>query len=85
MATETKRINITLDSAQAEKLSRMAERSHLQEGTLARSLLCIALDAADPDASHVHLILESIPGALDRAMAGSREIRSGQGIPIEDF
>lgn len=85
MPAVAKRINITLDAEQAAKLALMAERSHLQEGTLARSLLCVAIDAADPDASHVHMILESIPGALERAKVGSREIRAGKGIPLEDF
>lgn len=69
----------------AAKLARMAERSHLQEGTLARSLLSVAIDAADPDESHIHMILDSIPGALERAQAGSREIQAGKGIAIEDI
>lgn len=85
MATEQKRINITLDSEQWIKLSRMAERSHLQEGTLARSLLSVAIDAANPEESHVHLLLSSIPGALARAQAGSAEARTGKGVPIEDI
>jgi hypothetical protein len=84
MHTEPKRINITLDAAQASKLARMAERAHLQEGTLARSLLSVAIDAADPEESHVHTLLSAIPGALERAQAGSRELRAGKGIPIED-
>jgi hypothetical protein len=45
----------------------------------------VTIDAADPDSSHVHLILEAIPGALERAQAGSREIRAGKGVPIEDL
>ena len=32
------RLNVTLDAQYAEKLSRLAERTHAQEGTLARSL-----------------------------------------------
>jgi predicted transcriptional regulator len=79
-----KRINVTLDPAQAAKLARLAERSHLQEGTLARSLLSVAIDAADPDAHHVHLILDSIPGALDRATAGLAEARAGETVPIDE-
>ena len=38
------RLNVTLDAQYAEKLSRLAERTHTQEGTLARSLLSQALD-----------------------------------------
>ncbi|MBS1885970.1 MAG: hypothetical protein JSU06_02170 [Actinobacteria bacterium] len=48
-----KRINVTLDEAHAEKLARLAERTHVQEGTLARSLLCTALDDADPGAARI--------------------------------
>src|SRR3954447_16884309 len=33
------RINVTLDAEYASKLSRLAERMHVQEGTLAKSLL----------------------------------------------
>lgn len=85
MEASPKRINVTLDGEQAEKLARMAERSHLQEGTLAKSLLSIAIDSADPDASHVHLILDSIPGALARAQAGLQEARAGKGIPLDEL
>jgi predicted transcriptional regulator len=85
MPAAQKRINITLDPAQAAKLSRMAERSHLQEGTLARSLLSVAIDAADPDAQHVHLILESIPGPLDRISAGLAQAQAGETISIDEI
>lgn len=85
MHAEPKRINVTLDAAQAAKLARLAERSHLQEGTLARSLLSVAIDAADPDERQIHMILDSIPGALERARAGSNEIRAGKGVPVEDI
>lgn len=84
MAAEPKRINVTLDAEQAEKLALMAERSHLQEGTLARSLLSVAIDSADPDARHVHLILESIPGALERARLGLAQAQAGELIPLDE-
>jgi predicted transcriptional regulator len=38
-----KRLNIELDDEHAEKLARLAERTHIEPGTLARSLLSIAL------------------------------------------
>lgn len=44
----------------------------------------ITLDAADPDASHVHMILESIPGALDRAYAGLEQAKAGDVVPIDE-
>ena len=36
-------------------------RAHMQEGTLARSLLSQAIDDADPDARHVVEIPDGIP------------------------
>lgn len=44
----------------------LAERSHVQEGTLARSLLSTALDDADPEAQRITEILDAIPGAWER-------------------
>lgn len=85
MAAVSKRINVALDPAQAAKLARMAERSHLQEGTLARSLLSVAIDAADPDASHVHLMLDSISGAFDRAQEGLAQAQAGETVSIDDL
>lgn len=85
MEASPKRINVTLDAEQAEKLARMAERSHLQEGTLAKSLLSVAIDAAEPDAAHVHLILDSIPGALARAQQGLVEAHSDAVIPADEL
>ena len=49
---DMERLNITLDDEQAAKLSRLADRLHLQAGTVARSLLSTAIDEADPDAGH---------------------------------
>lgn len=85
MEASPKRINVTLDAEQAEKLARMAERSHLQEGTLAKSLLSVAIDAANPDASHIHVILDSIPGALARAQEGLAQAHAGETIPLDEL
>ena len=40
----TQRLNITLDGEHASKLARLAARVHVNEGTLARSLLSSAID-----------------------------------------
>jgi predicted transcriptional regulator len=40
----SRRVNITLDDEHAAKLSRLAQRVHVNEGTLARSLLSTAID-----------------------------------------
>ncbi len=59
MVAAAKRINVTLDDEHADKLARLAARTHMQEGTLARSLLATALDDVDPDARRITEILGS--------------------------
>jgi predicted transcriptional regulator len=81
----TVRLNVTLDGEHAVKLSRLAERTHTQEGTLARSLLSVALDEADPDARHLVELLDGIPGAYERAREGLEEARSGRTIPLSEL
>jgi hypothetical protein len=85
VARAQRRINITLDEEHAIRLSHLAERAHIQEGTLARSLLAQALDDAEPDPKDITAILDSIPGALARARRGWREIKAGKGIPLEEL
>ncbi len=82
---EQNRFNVQLDEEHALKLRALAARTHVNPGTLARSLLATALDSADPDAASIVAILDSIPGALDRAQEGSRQIRSGKGIPLSEL
>lgn len=77
------RLNITLDDEQAEKLARLADRMHIQPGTIARSLLSSALDEADPDAHNVAALLDGIPGALGRAQLGREQARTGETIPLD--
>ena len=83
MARGQTRINVSLDPEYAEKLATLAERAHLQEGTLARSLLSQAIDEADVDARSVVEILDGIPGAFERAERGIEQIRAGEGIPLD--
>ena len=79
------RLNITLDGEHAAKLRRLAERVHVQAGTLARSLLSSALDEADPDARNVTDLLDAIPGAFDRAQLGLQQARRGETIPLDQL
>ncbi|MGH2944997.1 MAG: hypothetical protein ACRDPC_01790 [Solirubrobacteraceae bacterium] len=79
------RLNITLDDEQAEKLSRLAERMHVQPGTVARSLLSNAIDEADPDARNVVDLLDGIPGAYERAQLGLRQAQAGQTVPLDEL
>jgi predicted transcriptional regulator len=77
------RLNITLDDDQAEKLARLAERMHVQPGTVARSLLSTAIDDADPDPRNIVAVLDSIDGAWDRVQLGAEQARAGQTIPLD--
>jgi hypothetical protein len=79
------RLNITLEDDQAEKLARLAARMHVQPGTLARSLLSIAIDEADPDARDMVALLDGLPGAYERAQLGLRQARSGQTLALDQL
>jgi hypothetical protein len=79
------RLNITLDDAQAAKLARLAERMHVQPGTVARSLLSSAIDEADPDARNVVALLDGIPGAYERAQLGAEQARRRETIPLDQL
>lgn len=85
MATAARRINVTLDSEHAEKLAMLARQNHIQEGTLARSLLSIAIDDADPEAQRITELLDSIPGAWERTQEGLEQARRGETIPLSDL
>jgi hypothetical protein len=79
------RFNVQLDERRASKLRSLAERTHVNPGTLARSLLSMVLDEVEPDPSSIVALLDSIPGAFQRADQGLREIRAGEGVPLDEF
>ncbi len=83
VAPETYRLNVTLDAEHAERLRRLAERTHVQESTLAGFLLCSALDEADPDVRDVSRLLDRSDGAHERAQRGLAEARTGRTIPLD--
>jgi predicted transcriptional regulator len=85
MARATGRLNVTLDDEYAAKLAKLAERTHVQEGTLARSLLSHAIDEADVDPSNVVELLDGISGAFERAQLGLEQARSGQTIALDEL
>lgn len=85
MAERNRRINVTLEPDYARKLASLAERTHVQEGTLARSLLSSALDEADPDASRITEILDGIPGAWERAQGSIEQARRGETVPLSEL
>jgi hypothetical protein len=78
-----RRLNVTLDSEHAARLARLAERTHVQEGTLARSLLSMALDEADPDPRTITALLDGIPGAYERAQLGLKQVAESKTIPLD--
>jgi hypothetical protein len=85
MTTSANRVNVILDEEHALKLRRLAERTHTNAGTIARSLLATALDEADPDPRDVTALLDAIPGALRDARRGLAEANAGLGTPLEDL
>jgi hypothetical protein len=84
-ASNPNRVNVTLDEVHAEKLRRLAERTHVNEGTIARSLLMTALDNSDPDPRTIASLLDAIPGAFERAELGLAQVRAGQGRSLTDL
>jgi hypothetical protein len=79
------RINVTLDPERASKLARMAARVHVNEGTLARSLLSSAIDDADPDPSNVVEVLDGIDGAWGRVQVGIRQADAGDTFRLDEL
>jgi hypothetical protein len=85
MARGSGRLNVTLDAEYATKLARLAQRTHIQEGTLARSLLSHAIDEADADPDNVVQILDGISGAFERAQLGLEQARRKRTISLEEL
>lgn len=79
------RINVTLDDEHAARLSQLAERLHVQEGTVARSLLSQALEEVDPDPRHIAGLLDRIPGARERIGAGLADLDAWRTIPLDEL
>jgi predicted transcriptional regulator len=79
------RLNITLDDEQAEKLALLAERMHVQPGTVARSLLSTAIDDADPGAANIVDLLDGLPDAHERALLGLAQARAGETIALDQL
>lgn len=84
MADDSVRLNVTLPAEQSEKLTRIARRTHIREGTLASSLLTQAIEEADPDAASVLALLDRIPGARERIDRGIADARTGRTIPFDE-
>jgi hypothetical protein len=85
MGDGARRLNVTLDAEHAERLGRLAERAHVQEGTLARSLLSMAIEEADPDARDLTAVLDGIAGAHERARLGLERARAGETVSLDEL
>ncbi len=85
MGSPGHRLNVTLDPEHAARLARLAERTHVQEGTLARSLLCLAIEEADPEARDIIAVIEGIPGAHERAMQSLERARAGETVALDEL
>jgi hypothetical protein len=81
----SQRLNITLDGEHAAKLARLAARVHVNEGTLARSLLSSAIDDLDPDPANVAALLDGIDGAWERAQLGVAQAAAGDTISLDEL
>ena len=79
------RINVLLDDEHAIKLRRIAERTYVQPGTIARSLLSTALDQVDPDAPTITALLDTIPGAFERSQQGLADVEAGRVVQLDEL
>lgn len=79
------RVNVLLDDEHAAKLYGLADRTYVNAGTLARSLLSTALDQADPDSASVTALLDAIPGAYDRAQQGLADVRADRVVSLDEL
>ena len=79
------RFNVTLDDEHAAKLHHLADRTYVNPGTIARSLLSTALDQASPDPEGVTALLDAIPGAYESALEGRCALRAGRVVRLEDL
>ncbi len=85
MTGRLNRVIVVLDEEHAVKLRRIAERTHTNPGTIARSLLTTAIEEADPDPRDVTTLLDGIPSAHEHAMRGLAEAQGGLGTRLEDL
>ncbi len=81
----SQRLNITIDGEHAAKLASLAARVHVNEGTLARSLLSSAIDGLDPNPASVVSLLDAIDSAFERAQLGAEQAAAGHTIALEEL
>lgn len=82
---QIRRINVTLDSDRAQKLTQLAETVRVREETLARLLLWQALDEADRDPARVAELVNAIPGPRERAQLALKQVAAGYMAAIDNL
>jgi predicted transcriptional regulator len=80
-----KRINVVLDEEHATKLQDIAGRMYVQPGTVARSLLSMAIDQVDSEAATITAMLDAIPGAWERTQEGVADAKAGRVVPLDQL
>lgn len=85
MDERSNRFNLQLDEEHSTKLRRLAERTYVQPGTIARSLLSTALDQVDPDAMTISALLDAVPGVWEHAQQGLADIEAGRVVPLDEL
>jgi hypothetical protein len=78
------RLTIVIDGTDAAKLSRLAERAGVEADLLAAFLLSQALEKIDDEPFDASALLDTIPGAHERALLGQEQGRSGEVRPLDD-
>lgn len=89
------RLNVTLDDARSAKLDLLADRAHLNPGTLAKSFLSEAIDQAHALVSEQGIasagptamaaILMGIPGFEERFARGMADVEAGRTVPLDQL
>lgn len=83
--SEKKNIEVELSAERACRLGELAKRRGISEERAAEELLVAALESEDSLSKAVFSLLDSIPGAGERAQRGNEEAKNGRGIPLEDL
>lgn len=77
-------LSIELDDEHAAKLQRLADQMQIEPGTVARTLLSVAIDQVDPHASNVSEMLDGLHGAYERGELGRRHASADDTIPLDE-
>lgn len=89
------RLNLTLHDAHAAKLDRLADRAHMNPGTLAKSMLSEAIDRAEAALGEQDIaqagpaamtaILMGADGFRERFERGAADAAAGRTVPLDEL